>query len=105
MTQDPRPVSLCPYSRVSFTRHSPTSKTTAPITSANLRQHRYQAEADQGTSRPALEASQLYNPGCLSGTRRLIGNPFRPLRDRGQITGLDQFVRLKMRERTGTGRR
>jgi hypothetical protein len=32
---------------------------------------------------------------CLSGAWRLVGDPFCPLGDRGEITGLDQFVCLK----------
>src|SRR5271165_1110093 len=35
-------------------------------------------------------------PACVSGAWRLVGDPSRPLGDRGEIAGLDQFVRLKM---------
>jgi hypothetical protein len=44
-------------------------------------------------------SAQVTVPGtrlvCLSGAWRLVGDPFCPLGDRGEITGLDQFVRLK----------
>jgi hypothetical protein len=42
---------------------------------------------------------------CLSGARRLVGDPSRPLGDRGEIAGLDQFVRLKTAEGARTGDR
>src|SRR5271166_3324756 len=44
-------------------------------------------------------------PACVSGAWRLVGDPSRPLGDRGEIAGLDQFVRLKMREDARTGGR
>jgi hypothetical protein len=42
---------------------------------------------------------------CLSGAWRLVGDPSRPLGDRSEIAGLDQFVRLETAERAGTGDR
>jgi hypothetical protein len=40
----------------------------------------------------------------VSGARRLVSDPSRPLGDGGEIAGLDQFVRLKTRERARTDR-
>src|SRR5580704_18928759 len=46
--------------------------------------------------------SQLGCSWALSGARRLVSDPSRPLSDRVKVAGLDQFVRLKTREGTRT---
>ena len=67
-------------------------------------------DARQLTSRVLAAAAQGATvpgsrPACASGARRLVGDPFRPLGDRGEIAGLDQLVRLEMREGARTGGR
>jgi hypothetical protein len=51
------------------------------------------------TALAAGPAERLRRPAACSLTRRLVAYPPRQVRDRGQITGLDQLVRLEPRER------
>ena len=51
------------------------------------------AGGNPGFTSPGTERAR--QPACLSGAWRLVGDPLRPLGDRGEIAGLDQFVRLE----------
>ena len=56
------------------------------------------------TGREIIPANRV-TPARRSGAWRLVGDPLGPLGDRGQIAGIDQFVRLKTRKSARTGNR